>query len=163
MNSKGVELFCEACQVRYTLLPNGELQAQNQKTIFSHIPTWFEWQRANVRQQILDKTYRIEDEVRIFSLPNSKGFIPLGKGKLIHDEQGFHLTWKQNNEQKELHNPVSSMYSVHIEFDYNGQGDGIDITTLTDNYYCYFENHKNIVTKIHFATEELFRLGGYKS
>lgn len=48
------------------------------------------------------------------------------------------------------------MESVHIEFDYNNRGDGVDLTTLTDNFYVYFKNLKNVVTKIHFATEELY-------
>ncbi len=163
MNSKGVELFCEECGQRYTLKLNGELEANTGSTKFSHIPTWFEWQRACVRQEIIAGTYHIEDEVNIFSLPNTKGFIPLGVGKLVHNQNGFMITWEENGVKKQQHNPVSAMYSVHIEYNYNGQGDGVDITTLTDNYYCYPLHLKNIVTKIHFATEEMFKLGGYKS
>ena len=163
MNSKGTNLFCENCGHRYQLCANGDLQAEAGETKFNRVPDWFEWQRANVRQEIIEGRYHIEDEVHIDSLPNAKGFIPLGNGKLRHNQDGFYLTWQENGEEKQLHNPVAAMYSVHIEYNYNEKGDCVDLTTLTDNYYCYFKNLKNVVTKIHFATEELFKLGGYRS
>jgi hypothetical protein len=48
------------------------------------------------------------------------------------------------------------MYSCHIEFDYFGKGDCIDLSTLDDTYYLFPQGSNFSVTKIALATEELF-------
>ena len=94
----------------------------------------------------------------IESLPNAKGYIPLGKGKLIHNENGFILTGDELGKPLELVKEPLSLYSLHIEYDYMGKGDCIDLSTLDDTYYIYPINKKNVVTKLHFAVEELYKI-----
>ena len=48
-----------------------------------------------------------------------------------------------------------SMSSCHIEYDFKGRGDAIDLCTLSDTYFVFPLTAKNCLTKIHFATEEL--------
>ncbi len=55
-----------------------------------------------------------------------------------------------------LHKDVSSMYSCHIEYEYKGKGDCIDLSTLDDTYYLYPKEKPFAVTKVALATEELF-------
>jgi hypothetical protein len=134
------------------------LKATGGKTEFSHIPDWFEFQKANVRKQIEDGTYYFEDEVSIESLPNADGYISLGKGKLKHDINGFVLEGMENNEKLELIKEPLSMYGLHIEYDYFKKGDCIDLSTHKDTYYIYPLNKKNVVTKLHFAVEEIYKI-----
>ena len=47
------------------------------------------------------------------------------------------------------------MRSLHIEYDFKGRGDAIDLCTLDDTYFVFPLNAKNCLTKLHFATEEL--------
>ena len=91
----------------------GELHAVSGKTEFSHIPDWYEFEREQVRKEILAGKYYFEDEVMIESLPNAKGYIPLGKGKLIHNENGFILTGDELGKPLELVKEPLSLYS-HI-------------------------------------------------
>ena len=48
--------------------------------------------------------------------------------------------------------------SLHIEYDYCYLKplDCVDISTENDSFYCYPETAKNVVTKLAFATEELY-------
>jgi hypothetical protein len=57
-----------------------------------------------------------------------------------------------------IHRPVQGMYGVHIEYDYCyvRPDDCIDISTHNDSLYCY-PTKQNVVTKLSFATEELYR------
>lgn len=71
----------------------GELRPLSGKTEL-HIPDWYEWERANVRDEVLNGTYRFSSEVRVCSLPNSKGYIKLGKGRSTDDSNGFVLEGK---------------------------------------------------------------------
>ncbi|MCB9498769.1 MAG: hypothetical protein H6687_02640 [Bacillales bacterium] len=156
MNTKDNKIWCESCGKTYEMDEYGELHALEGETEFPHIPDWYEFERSQVRKQIEEGTYHFEDEVRIEALPNAKGYINMGNGKLIHDLNGFTLVSDNVNFKKE---PLS-MYGLHIEYDYLGGGeDCIDISpTLDDTYYLYPLKEKNIVTKLHFAVEELYKL-----
>lgn len=155
-------LKCDACGATYELNEYNELHNINGETIFKHIPDWYEWERNCVHQEIEKGTYHVEDDVLVDSLPNAKGFINLGKGHLIHDINGFKLKYVEEGQKKELDKAPLSMFGCHIEYDYNDKGDNIELSTLKDTFYLYFEHLKNIVTKIHFATEEMFKINNSK-
>lgn len=158
MDSKGHIITCNHCKKSYEMDEYGELHATEGKTEFPHIPDWYEFEREQVKQEILSGKYYFEDEVMIESLPNSKGYIPLGKGKLVHDENGFILTGDELGKPLRLVKEPLSLYSLHIEYDYMGKGDCIDLSTLDDTYYIYPIHKKNVVTKLHFAVEELYKI-----
>lgn len=158
MDSKDHRITCNHCKKTYEMDEYGELHATTGKTEFPHIPDWYEFEREQVRKEIVSGKYYFEDEVMIESLPNSKGYIPLGKGKLIHDENGFVLTGEEFGKPLKLVKEPLSLYSLHIEYDYMGKGDCIDLSTLDDTYYIYPINKKNVVTKLHFAVEELYKI-----
>lgn len=159
MASSGVVLKCEHCGKEWELTTLGELQALKGDTEFAHIPDWFEWQRANVRKEIDEGSYNFENEVDVYSLPNASGFIPLGKAKLTHNSKvGFTIEGNYNGEDFKISRPVVGMYGVHIEYDYCyiRPEECIQISTLNDTFVCY-PSKKNVVTKLSFATEELYK------
>jgi protein-arginine kinase activator protein McsA len=151
-------LWCNHCKKTYEMDVYGALHATAGVTEFSHIPDWYEFEREQVKKQISDGTYQFEDEVNIESLPNAKGYIPLGKGKLIHGRNGFILTGDEKGKPLQVIKEPLAMYSLHIEYDYMKKGDCIDLSTLNDTYYIYPLTKMNCVTKLHFATEELYKL-----
>lgn len=159
MDSKDNRIWCNHCHETYEMDEYGQLSNVNGKTIYHHIPDWYEFEREFVKNQIINGQYKFEDEVMIDSLPNSKGYVRLGKGHLVHDNNGFKLTANFDGEDFSLHKEPLSMYSAHIEYNYLGKyGDCVDLSTLEDTYYIYPLNKKNIVTKLHFATEELYKI-----
>ena len=158
MDSKGNKIWCNHCHKTYEMDVYGKLHATEGETEFSHIPDWYEFERSQVRKQIEEGAYQFEDDVIIDSLPNAKGYIRLGEGHLKHDVNGFVLTGTEFDQPLHLIKEPLSLYSLHIEYDYFGKGDCIDLSTLDDTYYIYPKNRKNVVTKLHFAVEELFKI-----
>ncbi|MCL2046341.1 MAG: hypothetical protein FWG88_08145 [Oscillospiraceae bacterium] len=159
MDSSGIKLFCSNCGKEWELTEYGEMHALSGETEFSHIPDWFEWQRSNVRQELENGHYYFERNVRVESLPNPKGFVVFEKpGNLTHDETGFTLSGEYDDEPFSLHWSVSSLYTCQVEFDYNGKGDCVTLSTNDDTFYLYPEGTEFSVTKIALATEELHRL-----
>ena len=63
--SKGYSLTCNECGKTWEMTELGELVATSGETEFSHIPDWYKWQRENVRNEILNGTYKYSDEVQI--------------------------------------------------------------------------------------------------
>lgn len=164
MSSKGDELFCTECNKRWRLNEDGSLSAVNGETEFSRVPDWFEWQRTQVCEQIARNEYHFSDDVDIYSLPRCYKFEHLGKGKLTHDiEKGFIIEGEYNGSPYRIERAPIKMNSLHIEYDYCyiKPFDCVDISTENDSIYCY-PTKENVVTKLAFATEELYRIASEK-
>jgi hypothetical protein len=157
MTSYGTTLECTNCGKKWELTEYGELKAHEGETEFTRPPLWYEFEREEVRKEIEAGTYCFEDEVIVDSLPNARGFIRLGNGRLRHGMGGFSLDCSISGKPFELVKEPLSMYSCHIEFEYNKTGDCIDLSTLSDTYYLYPQGKNFSVTKIALATEELYK------
>lgn len=157
MNSKNHTVFCEACGKTYEMDTLGRLKAQDGPTEFSHVPAWVEWERSEVRKEIEAGTYHFEHEVDVDSHPNSKGFYRFGKAKLIHGMDGFLVNAKWDNEEFILKKAPLENYGTHIEYNYFGKGDAIDISTSNDSFWLMSKDKDYLVTKVHLAVEELYK------
>ena len=159
MYSFGSTIACKACRKEWEMGIYDELSASKKAadeeqliTEFSHIPDWYEWERSNVRREVEQGTYSLDLPVMIEALPNARGYIPIGMGRLVHDMNGFTMS----TEGLFLHKDIPSMYSCHIEYEYKNKGDCIDLSTLDDTYYLYPKEKPFSVTKVALATEELY-------
>lgn len=155
MTSKGSKLECAKCGTVWEMNEYGQLICD--KKTFSHIPDWYEWERECVRKEVLDGTYTSNElDCTVDSIPDAK-FIHLGKGKMIHDMNGFKLYTKDyDGNDLVVERKIPEMYSLHIEYQYLFKhGDCVDLNTENDTYYIYPEGEFN-VTKMALATEELY-------
>lgn len=80
----------------------------------------------------------------------------MGEVKVVHDENGFTFSGELDGKPFDLKKPLSSMYSVHVEYDFLNRGDCFDIATDETSYFMFLKNAKNYLTKLHFAQEELY-------
>lgn len=165
MDSKGAEIFCKHCGKRWFLEENGKLRALEGETEFDHIPDWFEWERAQVRQQIERGEYLYKDTVQVYAFPRCYRFIPLGKAKVRHDlENGFVLDGHYRGKDYHVHRPPKGMNSLHVEYDFHRlrKENCFDISTEEDSFYC-FPTNPLVITKLAFATEEIYKLSTQKN
>ena len=159
MASKGAEIFCTECGKRWTLNENGTLSANEGETEFAQIPDWFNWEREQVASQIERGEYFFTADIEVFSMPRCWRFEKLGKAHITHDaENGFVIEGRYNGADYRIQRHPLQMNSLHIEYDWYRikRDDCIDISTEDDSFYCYFDNAKNIVTKLAFATELIY-------
>ena len=74
------------------------------------------------------------------------------------DEKGIHIISKlDDGKDFEVFKPANTTASLHIEYNYKNRGDAIDIATMEDTYFVYPLNNPNVLTKLHFATEALYK------
>lgn len=159
MASRGTELFCTACGKGWILNEDGTLTAKEGETEFAHVPDWFEWEREQVRAEIERGEYRFSDEVDVHSMPRCYRFMPLGKATLTHDpENGFVLSGFYRGKEYRIQRTPLQSNSLHIEYDFPHikPFDCVDISTEDDSFYC-FPTKENVVTKLAFATEEIYQ------
>ncbi len=159
MSSDSEKLWCNNCHKEWKMNEYGELYVPEGETEFTHVPSWFEWEREQVRQEIINDKYCFEDIVYVYSLPNPKEFINLGQAKLLHDKNGFTLEGEFSGEKYKINKLPLTNYGIHVEYDYVyiKPYDCIDISTNEDSFYCY-PTKKNVITKISLAVEELYKL-----
>ena len=160
MASKGTEIFCTECGKRWTLNEDGTLSANEGETEFSHIPDWFEWEREQVRKQIVAGEYSFTDTVDVHSMPRCWKFEPLGTATVTHDpENGFVLSGNYRGKDYRIQRAPMQINSLHVEYDFPHikPFDCIDISTEDDSFYC-FPTKENVITKLGFATEEIYKL-----
>lgn len=156
-DSDGTKLWCNACKKTWEMDEYGELHATDGVTEFPHIPDWSSWERECVRKEIENGTYYFEDEVRIETLPGSLKFYKQGMGKLIQTPEGTTIQCAYYGEPYELFRSAMHLESMHIEYDYLGRGDCVDISIPDDSFWCYLSK-RDAITKLSFATEEIHKL-----
>ncbi len=159
MASKGAEICCTECGKHWTLNENGTLSANDGNTEFTQVPDWFEWERQQVISQVESGEYSFSDSVDVFSMPRCNSFVNLGKARLTHDiNEGFVIEGHYNGDDYRIQRQPLQINSLHIEYDWFRirRDDCIDVSTENDSFYCYFDNAKDIVTKLGFATEAIY-------
>lgn len=157
MNSSGIHLWCEECGAKWEMDTLSRLNGVNTDKGFSHVPDWYRWEREEVRKEVRSGEYRFEDQVRVEDFYSvKKGFLDVGKAKMVHDKNGFTFTGEVDGKPFNLNRAVSTMYSLHIEYNFLERGDAIDIADEHTSYFMFPLTAKNCITKLHFATEELY-------
>lgn len=157
-DSCGTKLWCNSCGARWEMTEYGRLKAEHKKeTEFEHIPDWSKWERECVRKEVRDGSYYFEDEVEIQTLPNWTKFYKHGKGKLIQTPEGTVIEGRCYGKKCRVEKKPLALDSMHIEYDYLGRGDCVDISVTDDSFWCYLSK-RDAITKLSFATEEIYFL-----
>ena len=156
MEGKGIKLRCKDCGATYTLDELGYLKNDDGETKFDHIPTWYAWQREEIKKQLLAGEYNIDIPVDICCSRDTKKMYHVGEGRLTHNRDGFHLTGFDgalDYEQK----PLAS-YSLCADFYFYELGDIVVLGNSQVLYYLFPKCEGDIVAKIRIAHEELYKI-----
>ncbi len=155
MEGKGIELTCHSCGKTYIMDEYGQLLAKDGQTEFSHIPDWYTWQRECVKKELEDGTYLLDAEVDIAVQVNLNGIYKIGKGRLTHDLNGFHLTGADG--KLEYNQSPTFSHTLYSDYYWYEIGDVIGIGDNEFSYFC-FPKQDVSVTKARLATEELYKM-----
>lgn len=155
MEGRGIHLRCTHCGKEYEMTVLGRMQALTGETEFPHIPDWYNWQRRSLADEIRRGEYRMELDVDIGILADSRALYMVGSGILLHDGNGFTLTGCDGK----LHYTQSptACHSLNADFYWYEIGDVISIGNKERLYYC-FPRQKDVAAKARLAAEEMYRL-----
>lgn len=154
MEGKGITLTCHACGKTHRLDEYGYLCAEDGKTRFPHIPDWFDWERACVRREIEAGEYRMETDVDICMLADTKCLYRVGEGRLTHTCEGFHLVGCDG--KLDYKQSPHATYTLNADFNWYEIGDTVCIGHMGALYYCFPKQKGDLVAKARLATEELY-------
>ena len=156
MEGKGTTLTCHNCGKTYELTEYGALRALSGETEFAHIPDWYSWERALVRQALEDGSYRLDTRVQIGMMVDYKAIYMIGGGHLTHSANGFVLT----SDDGQLHYEQGPLacYGLYSDYFWYEIGDVICIGNQDALYYCFPQGAGDVVAKTRMAAEELYKL-----
>ena len=155
MKGEGIKLTCSHCGKSYTMTELGELRADDGETEFSHIPDWYDWERASVRAELVNGTYVLDVPVDICIMNDYKALYRVGKGKLTHHLDGFRLTGCDG--KLEYRQSAVASYGLNADYYWYEIGDIVCIGDSHTLYYC-FPPKETPVAKARLAAEELYKL-----
>ena len=156
MKGEGINIKCNNCGETYTLSPYGYLKNINGNTIFSHIPSWYAWERLEVKKEIEEGRYKLDIDVDIMVMKNYKYVYKIGSGHLSHSIEGFKLVSFDNN-LTYYQSPLSS-YSLYSDYYWYEIGDMICIGDDKMRYYCFPKTKEDVVAKARLACEEIYKI-----
>ena len=152
---KGIHLTCHNCGKVYELTEVGKLRALDGQEAFDHIPSWYAWERDQVRKALEEGTYNLDVKVKIAIMVDFKAIYMVGEGRLTHSAEGFRLTGcdgKLDYSQGPL-----ACYSLYSDYYWYQIADVICIGNHDALYYCFPEGG-DVVAKTRLATEELYKM-----
>lgn len=114
MEGKGTKLTCHACGKVYTMDEYGSLAAEDGDSCFCSVTDWYDWQRDQVKEEIVNDSYLINVPVKIGMMVDYKAVYMVGNGRLKHDKEGFTLTGEDGRVY--YHRPTKASYSVNADF-----------------------------------------------
>ncbi|HCJ06818.1 MAG: lysophospholipid acyltransferase family protein [Lachnospiraceae bacterium] len=155
MKGKGIYIGCSHCGVRYELTEYGYLKTTTGDAAFTHVPDWYQWQREEVKKEIVDGSYQLDAAVEIGIMQDMQAIYQVGEGRLRQDKTGFHLVGcdgKLTYDQS----PKAS-YSLYADYYWYELGDVICIGNMEQLFYC-FPKEPIPVAKARIAAEELYKI-----
>ena len=155
MQGKGTGIICGCCGKHHELTSLGELKASDGETKITHIPDYYQWEREQVRQEILDGTYCLDCDVEIAMQVDYKAIYKVGEGHLVHNNAGFLLTGCDGALHYTQQPQVS--YSLYADYYWYEIADVICIGDTEVHYFLFPKNGAS-VAKIRLATEEMYKL-----
>ncbi len=153
---KGTTLTCGHCGKTWELTELGQMRALEGETEFAHIPDWYAWERSQVRQEILEGSYKLELDVNISVLTDFTAIYQVGQGHLTHDREGFRLTGcdgRLSYSQK-----PQACYGLYADYYWYEIADMICIGDNETLYYCFPQKGEDVVAKTRLAVEEMYKL-----
>ena len=152
---KGTKFYCKNCNKTYDFTVLGELKAIDGNTEFSHIPTFYNWERQCVKNEILSNDYQVDVKVDIAVIRNFSYLYMVGSGTLTHSENGFTLT--SDDGLINYTQPPLSSYTLNADYYWYEIGDMVSIGNKEALYYCFPKSPVS-VTKMRLATEEIYKI-----
>ena len=156
---RGIHLTCHACGKRWVMTELGRIEGEDGVSEYPHLPDWYAWERAEVKREIEEGRYALDVPVDIRMLVDAKALYEIGKGRLVHDAEGFRLTDEMGEmlyEQK-----PRAAHTLNADFYWYEIGDVIGLGNRDGLFYCFprSEDDRFVpVAKARLATEEMYRL-----
>ena len=156
MIGRGITLTCPDCGKVYEMDEYGSLSAKDGKTLFDSVTAWYDWERECVREEILRGEYEVNLDCEILMTLTDYKFYRVGEGKLHHGKGGFVLDGCEGKLHYE-HKPLAA-HTVNSDFFFYQMGDVVSFGNNDGLYYCFPKTKEDVVCKIRFAHEEIYKL-----
>jgi len=158
MSTKDNILRCDNCGVEYSYNEDSSLTCLNNTTIYDNVRDWLNYEREEVRKEVINGTYSYTEKLRGFSMPHPRYVIELGEVEFTSNMDGLKVTGEYNNQKFMFIKKPLENIAIQVEH-YCPVFQKIHlwgISTEDDCIYCVPKNPE-VITKVYFGVEELYK------
>lgn len=138
-------LECTHCGEVFNMDEYGVIH--NDKLPFDSVTAWYDYEKEKISELVKSGEYYFEDDCDVEAIFDKPKYVCLGKGKIVHDYDGFTLTIGDKTEK------FHSAHNFAIAYD---TGKCIYLSTPTVSYKVSPINKPEQCTAISLAVEEIF-------
>lgn len=154
MKSTGSTIYCNNCGISYCMNEYGQLNCINGQSVFTSIASWNDWQRANVKNELISGTYKYEDSAILEHLYDyKKGYVAGGKGKFVYSNNLFKYVGTDKDNKEYILN-YSTVNQYTLSFD-NGK---CFYLHTQDDSMRFTPSNPIEIGKFNLVLEEAFKL-----
>lgn len=157
------KIYCTSCGNGATLLDTYEMVPFNEECVIPKTQTeWFNLERANIEQEVLNPNFKLTEEVELGVLPDFKYLTDqktsniVGRGIIVLDQTGLTYAGTKNSEEYTFHINTNELPTYGMCTDLSR------FYTFVDGVFVEFYPKNRTVEKWFMATEALHRLNGGK-
>ena len=99
--------------------------------------------------------YKVDVRVNILMQRGNSAIFDIGKGRLVHTSDGFHLS--SDDKALDFRRYPLDNYSVASDLYWYEKGDMISIGDTEKVFYCFPIEKCDVVAKVRMATEYIYR------
>ena len=155
MKSSGTTIKCNSCSEEWNLEEDGSIKNKKGDDTFTSIPSWSKWEREEVEKEIDRGEYKVDVRVNILMQRGNSAIFDIGKGRLVHTSEGFHLS--SDDKALDFRRYPLDNYSVASDLYWYEKGDMISIGDTEKVFYCFPIEKCDVAAKVRMATEYIYR------
>ena len=155
MKSSGTTIKCTSCLEEWNLEEDGSVKNKKGDDTFTSIPSWSKWEREEVEKEIDRGEYKVDVRVNILMQRGNSAIFDIGKGRLVHTSDGFHLS--SDDKALDFRRYPLDNYSVASDLYWYEKGDMISIGDTEKVFYCFPIEKCDVAAKVRMATEYIYR------
>jgi len=155
LSGKGTHLICANCNEVYTLNEDGSLADKNNKIVFNSIPDWTNYQREEVKKELLKNTYKLKFNARLLAFKNFDALYDIKEESEVEvDKDGIHLKYSN----KDLYYPTKDCYAICAKPNFLFLGPALVIAIDDINYLVCPKEDDGKTFKIRIAVPIAYQL-----
>lgn len=116
IKSAGNEVYCTNCGAKAVLGNDFRFTWEGDKQFFDNYTQWYDWQLEEVKKEIAEPNYKMEEEVEYaIDEPGVNNYIKVGKGTITLTHSGWDYRGTKNGEYVEEHDELEDVFLATLK------------------------------------------------
>ncbi len=156
IRSKGNDVFCLDCGARATIQDDFTFKWQGDRQYFENYSQWYDWQYEQVKAQVADPNFKMEDEVDFGEdEPGVDNYVKVGHGTITFSHSGWDYKGTYRGQPYQDHDEPRSVFLATLKV-----GKHFELPNKNGRNRVYYPKDGLTSMKWHIASRAMSELLG---